>query len=217
MSDPAVVSDPAAALKAKRAANLAKARAAKRAAPPAPVETLPAPASVEMGVDWSDPDGERGFIDQALSRALAEGDAKVKYLYQRVVAAVQARRVLRDVMGEMSPGEDFPQWATLHRNDSTGQPIAADRNAAVARVLAAGDAPLRPVQAAPQADILSQLRDLLNGTAAAQNAAPPAPAARPAPLSERSAPSREAILGHVTGGRPMVPVGEGPKHGVELA
>lgn len=225
MSDPAVAPDPAAAaLKAKRAANLAKARAAKRAAPPAPVEpepveTLGAPAYVdcEEPIEFSrDPDGEMAFIDAALTRTLAEGGDKVKYLYQNVVAAVQARRVIREVMAEIEPGGKFPQWVTLGRNDSTGEFKPVDVSAARAKVLAAADAPFRPVATtpAPPPDLLAQLAALLAQNAA-QNAAPSAPAAQGRPATARS-PSTADILQHVTGGRPSVPVGDGPRHGVEL-
>lgn len=147
-----------------------------------------------------DPDGEMAFIDACLSRAVAEKADKCKYMYDRVVLAVQTRRVLRDVMGSMEAGEKFPQWAELGRNDATGEEVADFRSRTID--LAAERAKQAAAAAAPavQIDPLQAILALLQK----QQAAPAAAAAMASREATAVRPSDAQILSQVTGGPPSL-------------
>lgn len=205
----------------KQARKAARTQAASMTLAPAPTEaiTFSAPAPVErfpstesVGVDaLPDPDGELAFIDNALGRALAEAESgKVKYLYQKAVAAVQARRVLREVMAERVPGAPFPQWVALGRDDSTGErKVSKEEAGARLRVVQAADAPLRPPPPPPAPVVVP--RRAAPVTAVAASAQAPRPEDRPA--SDNS-PSGADILRQVTGGVPQINVGSTISHPV---
>lgn len=201
---------------AKKAARQSPTPAASTTTTPTPAEavTYSAPTVVErfpatetVGAIDPDPDGEMAFIDNALGRALAEAESgKVKYLYQKTVSAVMARRVLREIMSAQAPGAPFPQWVALRRNDSTGE-REKDPNEAPAtlRVLQAADAPLRPPPPPPAPIVVPRRAAPVTAVASAA----PRPEDRPA--SDNS-PSGADILRQVTGGVPQINVGSTISH-----
>lgn len=47
----------------------------------------------------------------------------VSKIYDRLRAQMRVRRILIDVMKQAGRGGEWPQWATLGRDDSTGEPV----------------------------------------------------------------------------------------------
>lgn len=190
--------------KAMKAAASAQARAAAPQPPaPAVAETV-ASAPISSNFDFSeaynpDPDGELAFVDQVLaehaSRGVGQGASKIKFLYQAIAHALEARRIVRSIMAGIDRGDNLPQWNALGLDDNSGRPLAERKNG----VAHAAPSPA-PAPAAAPADPMAAMAAFMQQFMASQQKQ--APAANPT-----GRPSRDEILRQITGGVPNIPVG----------
>jgi len=162
--------------------------------------TVPSGAGLDADFGFGDvlsPDplstDEWAFIQKAcgeLELDLTKGVTTdlVKKIYNQIVAKVVAWRTMREIMGEIGPGGQWPQWSALNRSASTGEKLAPkpveEPEPAPQEpdpTITEGGMPVR--EAAPSDQ---DIKDLILGPSAAPAAAP-------------THPSGEAIVAGVLG------------------
>lgn len=181
---------------------------AKAAYAPPNVETAPAPASATFAVEPSAPsllDRWNAIWRTALTAYVAEPGKAIQRIgdfYDKLGQASKVFFVMEDALaeGRFDPMSfPWPSWEQVSGLNAHGNPVAASAHPNVGlRVLPPAAAPAPAVD--PGQDLLAKLAALLGQ-------APAAPAA-----PQRNGPTRDEILGRVTGGRPSVPVGEPIRH-----
>lgn len=93
---------------------------------PEPVVTLGAECSVEVPATPAVDTAEVDFIEKAIANTeidFSSGQLTgvVKKLYNILWAKLTLWRISRDIVKQIGPGGEWPQWAALGRNDSTGR------------------------------------------------------------------------------------------------
>ena len=72
-------------------------------------------------------EGEMDFVDRVLATYASGGvgtqTGKVKYLYQGIAQALQARRIVREIMASLPAGVALPPWTALDRDENSGRQI----------------------------------------------------------------------------------------------
>jgi len=165
--------------------------------------TVPSGAGLDADFGFGDvlsPDplstDEWAFIQKAcgeLELDLTKGVTTdlVKKIYNQIVAKVVAWRTMREIMGEIGPGGQWPQWSALNRSASTGEklaPVAASFPVEPETDAQVPDPTITeggmPVHAAAPAD--QDIKDFIMGGSAA-------------PEEEAKHPASEAIAAGVLG------------------
>lgn len=150
----------------------------------------PAVSESAAGTANADPlkSDEWRFIEKVIAEMQIEFSkgsttGAMKKIYNELDARIKMWRLSREIVAQIGPGNEWPQWAALGRNDSTGR--REDRPAPPPRPVVApdpvpptteGGMPIRSAKP-PDSEILAQF-----GGAAEMVAASIASRARPAPV-----------------------------------